>query len=53
MNEANQSTNVKTMIEFDQEHSNSIKAVLVKQNPNVKVTSRFINCCLSKPYRYR
>ena len=46
MNEANQSTNVKTMIEFDQEHSNSIKA-------DVKVTSRFINCCLSKPYRYR
>ena len=43
MQEANQKTNVKSMIEFDQEHSNSIKAVMVKQNPNVKVTTRFIS----------
>ena len=43
MNEANQNTNIKSMIEFDPEHSNSIQTVLVKQNPNVKVTSRFIS----------
>ena len=43
MQEANLKTNVKSVIEFDQEHSNSIKAVMVKQNPNVKVTTRFIS----------
>ena len=42
MDEANQKTNIKSMIEFDQEQSNSIKAVMVKQNPNVKITTRFI-----------
>ena len=43
MNEANHNINVKSMIEFDQEHSTSIKAVLVKQNPTVKITSRFLS----------
>ena len=43
MNEANHNTNVKSMIEFDQEHSTSIKAVLIKQNPTVKITSRFLS----------
>ena len=43
MHEVNQKTNVKSMIEFDQEHSNSIKAVMVRQNPNVKITTRFIS----------
>ena len=43
MNEVNKKTNVKSFIEFDQEHSNSIKAVLVKQNPNIKPTTRFIS----------
>ena len=43
MLEANEKTNVKSLIEFNQEHSNSIKAVMVKQNPNVKVTTRFMS----------
>ena len=43
MNEVNKKTNVKSLIEFDQEHSNSIKAVIVKQNPNIKPTTRFIS----------
>ena len=43
MVEAQEKTNVKSLIEFDQEHSNSIKAVMVKQNPNVKVTTRFLS----------
>ena len=43
MNEANQNINVKSMIEFDQEQSTSIKAVLVKQNSTIKVTSRFLS----------
>ena len=43
MIEAQEKTNVKTLIEFDQDHSNSIKAVMVKQNPNVKVTTRFMS----------
>ena len=43
MSEANQKTNVKSMTEFDQEQSNSIKAVMVKQNPNIKITTRFIS----------
>ena len=42
MVEAQEKTNVQSLIEFDQEHSNSIKAVMVKQNPNVKVTTRFL-----------
>ena len=36
-------TNVKNLIEFYQEHSNSIKAVMVKQNANIKPTTRFIS----------
>ena len=43
MNEANEKTNVKSLIEFDQEHSNSIKAVMVKQNQNIKPTTRFLS----------
>ena len=43
MVEAQEKTNVKSLIEFDQEHSNSIKVVMVKQNPNVKVTTRFMS----------
>ena len=43
MVKAHEKTNVKSLIEFDQEHSNSIKAVMVKQNPNVKVTTRFLS----------
>ena len=43
MVEAQEKTNVKSLIEFDQEHSNSIKAVMVKQNPNVKIKTRFMS----------
>ena len=43
MSEVNEKTNVKSLIEFDQEHSNSIKAVMVKQNSNIKPTTRFIS----------
>ena len=43
MNEANEKTNVKSLIEFDQEHSNSIKAIMVKQNQNIKPTTRFLS----------
>ena len=43
MNEANEKTNVKSLIEFAQEHSNSIKAVMVKQNQNIKPTTRFLS----------
>ena len=42
MNEANEKTNIKSLIEFDQEHSNSIKAVMVKQNQNIKPATRFL-----------
>ena len=43
MTEVHERTNVKSLIEFDQEHSNSIKAVMVKQNANIKPTTRFIS----------
>ena len=43
MTEAHEKTNVKSLIEFDQEHSNSIKAVMVKQNANIKPTTRFMS----------
>ena len=43
MKEANEKTNVKSLIEFDQEHSNSIKAVIVKQNQNIKPTTIFVS----------
>ena len=43
MKEVNEKTNVKSLIEFDQEHSNSIKAVIVKQNQNIKPTTRFLS----------
>ena len=41
MDEASQNTNVKSLIDFDDEYSTSIKAVMIKQNPNV--TTRFIS----------
>ena len=41
MDEANRNTNVKSVIDFDDEHSTSIKAVMIKQNSNIKVTTRF------------
>ena len=37
-----QDRRVKTMIDFEYNASNSIKAVAIKKNTNVKVTSRFI-----------
>ena len=43
MSEVNEKTNVKSLIEFDQEHSNSIKVVMVKQNSNIKPTTTFIS----------
>ena len=43
MKEVTEKTNVKSLIEFDQEHSNSIKAVIVKQNQNIKPTTRFLS----------
>ena len=43
MNKVNEKTNVKSLLEFDQEHRNSIKAVIIKQNPNIKPTTRFIS----------
>ena len=43
MKEVNEKANAKSLIEFDQEHSNSIKAVIVKQNQNIKPTARFLS----------
>ena len=43
MDETNENTNVKSLIDFDNEYSISIKAVMIKQNPNVKVTTRFLS----------
>ena len=43
MDEANQNTNVKSLIDFDHEHSTSIKVVMIKQNSNIKVTTRFLS----------
>ena len=43
MDEVNQNTNAKSVIDFDNEHSTSIKAVMIKQNPNIKVTTRFLS----------
>ena len=40
---AHQKTNVKSLIEFDHSHSNSIKAVITKQNTNIKPTTRFLS----------
>ena len=41
--EAQQNTNIKSLIEFDYSHSNSIKAVIAKQNTNIKPTTRFLS----------
>ena len=43
MDEANQNTNVKSLIDFDHEHSTSTKVVMIKQNSNIKVTTRFLS----------
>ena len=43
MNEVNQKKNVTSLIEFDQQNSNSIKAVVVKKNQNIKPTTRFLS----------
>ena len=40
---AHQQTNVKSLIEFDHSHTNSIKAVIAKQNTNIKPTTRFLS----------
>ena len=41
--EANEKKNVKSLIEFDYENSNSIKAVIVKKNQNIRPTTRFLS----------
>ena len=41
--EAHQKTNVKSLIDFDQSHSNSIKAVIAKQKTDIKLTTRFLS----------
>ena len=43
MNEVHQKKNVTSLIEFDQQNSNSIKAVMVKKNQNIKPTTRFLS----------
>ena len=43
IDEAHQKTNVKSLIEFDDSHTNSIKAVIAKQNSNIKLTTRFLS----------
>ena len=43
IDEAHQKTNVKSLIEFDHSHTNNIKAVTAKQNPNIKPTTRFLS----------
>ena len=43
MDEVNKKKNVTSLIEFDQQNSNSIKAVMVKKNQNIKPTTRFLS----------
>ena len=43
MDEVNKKKNVTSLIEFDQQNSNSIKAVMVKKNKNIKPTTRFLS----------
>ena len=43
MNEVNEKKNVTSLIEFDQQNSNSIKGELVKKNQNIKPITRFIS----------
>ena len=43
MKDVNEKVNVKSLIEFDHQNSNSIKAVIVKQNQNIKPTTRFLS----------
>ena len=43
ISEAHKNTSIKSLIDFDNEYSSSIKAVAIKQSTNVKVTTRFIS----------
>ena len=43
MDEVNKKKNVTSLIEFDQQNSNSTKAVMVKKNQNIKPTTRFLS----------
>ena len=43
INDANKNTSVKSLIDFDNEYSPSIKAVAIKQNTNIKVSTRFLS----------
>ena len=43
IDEANEKKNVKSLIEFDHEDCNSIKAVIVKKNQNIRPTTRFLS----------
>ena len=43
INEASKNTSVKSLVDFDNEYSASIKAVAIKQNTNIKVSTRFIS----------
>ena len=40
---ANRKTNVKSVIDFGAEQSNSVKAMISKQNCNIKATTRFLS----------
>ena len=43
INDANKNTSVKSLTHFDNEYSASIKAVAIKQNTNIKVSTRFLS----------
>ena len=43
INEASKNTSVKILVDFNNEYSASIKAVAIKQNTNIKVSTRFIS----------
>ena len=43
ISEAHKNTSIKSLIDFGNEYSSSIKAVAIKQSTNVKVTARFIS----------
>ena len=43
MDEVNKKKNVTSLIEFDQQNSSSIKAVMVKKKQNIKPTTRFLS----------
>lgn len=43
MAKANQNQKIKTLIDFNENNSNSIKSLAVKKNTTVKVRSRFMS----------